>query len=72
MNIVTEKIRKPSSIKNSAPTNEEVGLAKSQAYPPLTLPVTLPMAVKIDPLSPYSTQTCALGIYLINQGITAS
>jgi hypothetical protein len=29
MNIVTEKIRKPSSTKNSAPTNEEVGLNDS-------------------------------------------
>jgi hypothetical protein len=31
MNIVTEKICKPSSIKDSAPTNEEVGLASSSS-----------------------------------------
>ena len=38
----------------------------------MTLPVTLPIAVKKHPVSPYSTQSCALGIYLINQVFAAT
>lgn len=33
--------------------------------------MTLPMAVRIDPFSPYSTQLCVSGIYLIKQAFTA-
>ncbi len=38
----------------------------------LTVPVTLSMAAKKHPNSPYSTQLCVSGIYLINQAFTAT
>ncbi len=48
-------------------------LARGRTYPPqaMTLPVTLPIAGKKYPISPYSTQLYASGICLINQVFTA-
>jgi hypothetical protein len=44
---------------------------KGSDLPPLTLPVTLPIAVKKHPIPPDSTQLCDSGIYLISQVFTA-